>query len=140
MRLPLLAAFAPLLGLAAGCSDTVPPVTVDLTAVVGEELGARDFALPDFARRPDLAEAAAPPDLAPCIPSPPVPAKVKVPDTCKMGRWTWQNPLPQPNRLWAVHGASANDAWAVGQARTLLHWDGKLWSRVVLPWARRIQA
>ncbi len=34
----------------------------------------------------------------------------------------------QNNRLWSVWAISSTDAWAVGDASTVLHWDGKTWT------------
>jgi hypothetical protein len=44
------------------------------------------------------------------------------------GGWEWQNPLPQGNLLWSVWGNSSSDVFAVGDAGTILHWDGTAWS------------
>src|SRR5215470_1860844 len=47
--------------------------------------------------------------------------------TCTMAHWCWLNPLPQGNPLFAVNGVAPDDAWAVGPAGTLLHFDGSRW-------------
>lgn len=46
---------------------------------------------------------------------------------CSEG-WCWINPWPQGNSLDTVHGASADDVWAVGDRGTALHWDGGTWA------------
>jgi len=37
-------------------------------------------------------------------------------------------PKTQNNRLWSVWAISSTDAWAVGDASTVLHWDGNTWT------------
>jgi hypothetical protein len=44
--------------------------------------------------------------------------------------WEWQNPVPQGNSLHAVWGSAGNDVFAVGDAGTILHYDGTNWSRM----------
>jgi len=34
--------------------------------------------------------------------------------------------------LWNVWGSAANDVWAVGNAGTVLHWDGTVWAPVTV--------
>jgi hypothetical protein len=41
--------------------------------------------------------------------------------------WTWQNPLPQGNTLNAVWGSGSDDVFAVGDAGTILHYEGGDW-------------
>jgi hypothetical protein len=48
--------------------------------------------------------------------------------TCPTAQVCWFNPLPQGNRLYAVHALSDREVWAVGTAGTILRWDGKTWS------------
>lgn len=42
--------------------------------------------------------------------------------------WSWSNPLPQGNELYAVFGISASDIFAVGQAGTIVRYNGSTWS------------
>ena len=49
---------------------------------------------------------------------------------CTAGGWCWQNPLPHGNALLGVWGSSATDVWAVGDAGTIVHWDGSGYSIV----------
>ena len=44
--------------------------------------------------------------------------------------WQWQNPLPQGNDLHSVWGSSATDVFVVGDAGTVLHYDGSAWSKM----------
>ena len=37
-----------------------------------------------------------------------------------IGRWRWENPLPQGNTLNGIWGSGARDAWAVGNGGTIL--------------------
>lgn len=41
-----------------------------------------------------------------------------------------QTPL-QSTRLWSVWAISSTDAWAVGDASTILHWDGQSWQQQI---------
>jgi hypothetical protein len=43
--------------------------------------------------------------------------------------WRWLNPQPVGNSLRAMWGVSNTDAWIVGDAGTILHWDGAAWQR-----------
>src|SRR5215813_1568126 len=49
---------------------------------------------------------------------------------CSGDDWCWRNPLPQGNPLDGVRGSGASDVWAVGEAGTILHWDGSAWTSV----------
>lgn len=40
------------------------------------------------------------------------------------GTMCWEHPQPQGNNLNALHGVSSDDVWMVGDAATLLHWNG----------------
>jgi hypothetical protein len=44
--------------------------------------------------------------------------------------WCWGNTTLQGNALNSVWGTGAKDLWAVGEAGTILHWDGSAWSPV----------
>jgi hypothetical protein len=44
--------------------------------------------------------------------------------------WRWRNPLPQGNPPRSVWGSGPNDVWAVGDAGTILHWNGTAWTGV----------
>jgi hypothetical protein len=44
--------------------------------------------------------------------------------------WEWLNPRPQGNTLRAVWGTANDDLWLVGDADTIVHWDGSEWRRV----------
>lgn len=39
----------------------------------------------------------------------------------------WENPLPQGNSLWTVHGTGPNDVWAAGDGNMVMHWNGTSW-------------
>lgn len=47
---------------------------------------------------------------------------------CSASGWCWCDTTLQSNALAGVWGAGANDVWAVGEAGTILHWDGASWS------------
>jgi hypothetical protein len=47
---------------------------------------------------------------------------------CSAGNWCWYNPLPQGNTVRGLWGTASNDIWAVGDAGTILHYDGMNWS------------
>src|SRR5215813_14620495 len=47
---------------------------------------------------------------------------------CSGDDWCWRNPLPQGNPLDGVRGSGASDVWAVGEAGTILHFDGSAWT------------
>ena len=47
---------------------------------------------------------------------------------CSVDRWCFSNPLPQGNTIWSAWALDANNVWAVGEAGTLIHWDGRDWS------------
>lgn len=47
---------------------------------------------------------------------------------CSTDKWCWENPLPQGNTMRSIWGTAANDIWAVGEAGTILHYDGVTWS------------
>jgi len=47
---------------------------------------------------------------------------------CSPDGWCWMSPKPQGNDLGAVYATSASDVWAVGQAGTVLHYDGNDWA------------
>jgi hypothetical protein len=47
---------------------------------------------------------------------------------CNAGGWCWEHPLPQGSALHGLSGTSPIDAWAVGDAGTILHWSGSAWS------------
>jgi hypothetical protein len=44
---------------------------------------------------------------------------------CSFGGWCWVQPDPQGNRLNAGYSLGADDAWFVGEAGSVVHWDGK---------------
>lgn len=56
---------------------------------------------------------------------------VAAPRLCNGDGWCWMNPLPQGNTLRAIWGTSANDVWAVGDAGTILHYDGATWVSIL---------
>lgn len=47
---------------------------------------------------------------------------------CSPDGWCFEKPRPQGNTLRSVYAISANDIWAVGEAGTILHFDGTDWS------------
>jgi hypothetical protein len=52
---------------------------------------------------------------------------------CVGSGFCWESPTPQGTRINGVARVAANDAWAVGDAATLMRFDGTAWSRVVVP-------
>jgi hypothetical protein len=48
-------------------------------------------------------------------------------ESCSADGWCWQNPLPQGNTLWSVHGTARDDVWAVGESGAVVHGDGTRW-------------
>jgi hypothetical protein len=52
------------------------------------------------------------------------------PRVCSPDNWCWYSPLPHGNLIRQVWGTENNDIWAVGDAGTILHWDGYQWSQV----------
>ena len=50
------------------------------------------------------------------------------PAICSADDYCWQNPLPQGNALRGVWGSDANNVWAVGDAGTILRWNGTAWA------------
>jgi hypothetical protein len=48
--------------------------------------------------------------------------------SCSPGGWCWSTPRPQGNPLYAIHGSSAADVWAVGDDGTIVHFDGMKWA------------
>jgi hypothetical protein len=57
---------------------------------------------------------------------------------CSADGWCWQNPLPQGNPLHSIWGASAADVFAVGEAGTILRYDGASWSAMPSGTAARL--
>jgi hypothetical protein len=51
-----------------------------------------------------------------------------IPTICIGNGWCWENPLPQGHDLNAIWGTAPDDVWAVGDAGTILHWDGSRWT------------
>lgn len=49
---------------------------------------------------------------------------------CSKDAWCWEHPLPQGNLLNDTWAAATNDVWAVGNAGTILHFDGTRWTPV----------
>jgi hypothetical protein len=47
--------------------------------------------------------------------------------------WKWENPYPQGNPLIDIWGSSSTDVFSVGTAGTILHYDGKAWSKMTTP-------
>lgn len=66
------------------------------------------------------------PDGGTAPPTPPTP----ITGVCPNQRICWQNPLPQGNRLNAVHAIRAGDVWAVGDVGTVLHFKDGTWTQV----------
>ncbi|MBW2733975.1 MAG: hypothetical protein JRH20_16425 [Deltaproteobacteria bacterium] len=52
------------------------------------------------------------------------------PGPCTTDDWCWVLPEPQGNNLNAVWGSSPHDVYAVGDARTIVHFDGSSWKVV----------
>lgn len=46
---------------------------------------------------------------------------------CNEACFCWENPLPMGNSLKSVWGSSASDVWAVGDAGTIRHFNGRIW-------------
>jgi hypothetical protein len=49
---------------------------------------------------------------------------------CTQDGWCWSTPSPQGNDLYSVWGSSATDVWAVGEAGSIVHWDGTAWTEI----------
>ncbi len=47
--------------------------------------------------------------------------------------WLWENPRPQGNALNDVWAHSPDESWAVGEAGTVLRWDGESWCHECAP-------
>lgn len=48
---------------------------------------------------------------------------------CSGDGWCWQSPSPQGNPLRAAWVVDTSNIWTVGDAGTILKWDGKRWLR-----------
>jgi hypothetical protein len=75
------------------------------------------------------------PPPAPSAPLPPAPTAPSAPAPSAAlppGRWiSWSTPaLTVPGPLYAVTTAAVNDAWAVGAAGTVYHYNGQTWLAV----------
>lgn len=46
---------------------------------------------------------------------------------CSPDGWCWEHPRPQGNHLRGVWSDRRDNAWAVGDAGTVLRWDGERW-------------
>lgn len=53
-----------------------------------------------------------------------------LPSTVCRGSFCWESPLPQGNALRALFVRAEDDAWAVGDGGTILHWIGAAWAPV----------
>lgn len=53
-----------------------------------------------------------------------------MPDTCSPALFCWSNPLPQGNPIRGTFALGPTDVWAVGDAGTVLHYNGTAWSLV----------
>lgn len=53
------------------------------------------------------------------------PNRCAFPSLCTAEGWCWENPLPQGHTLNAGFRADTRHAWFVGEARTILFWDGE---------------
>ncbi|MBL8914078.1 MAG: hypothetical protein JNM17_25460 [Archangium sp.] len=53
------------------------------------------------------------------------PNRCAFPRLCTAEGWCWENPLPQGHTLNAGWRADTRHAWFVGEARTILFWDGE---------------
>ncbi len=49
------------------------------------------------------------------------------PAACPPGTWCWVNPIPNGNRVNALHGPSDTELYAAGEGGTLLRFDGASW-------------
>jgi hypothetical protein len=49
---------------------------------------------------------------------------------CSVHGWCWAGPVPVGNAMNDVWGTSASDVWAVGEAGTVMHFDGAGWKGV----------
>ncbi|HNN91274.1 MAG TPA: hypothetical protein PKI03_03355 [Pseudomonadota bacterium] len=54
------------------------------------------------------------------------------PKVCNKQGWCWENPLPQGSTLFGTASRDAGSVWAVGDAGTVLHWNGGFWQRLDL--------
>ncbi len=53
------------------------------------------------------------------------PNRCGYPSLCNGEGWCWENPLPQGNTLRAAHAVHARAAWYVGEAATIVFYDGE---------------
>jgi hypothetical protein len=67
------------------------------------------------------------PPLFDCAVAPTLDAGQPLVGVCTSDRWCWQHPLPQGNTIYALWASGTGDAWAVGEAGTVLHWTGTAW-------------
>lgn len=58
------------------------------------------------------------------------PVILRRPKACNLQGWCWENPLPQGASLLGIASRDAGSVWAVGQAGTVLHWNGGFWQRI----------
>lgn len=65
--------------------------------------------------------------LGSCSESPVAPQREIIPSEHRSA-WTWLNPLPQGNTLFAVWGSSPDDVYAVGDRGAIVHFDGSSWT------------
>ncbi len=59
---------------------------------------------------------------------------------CSEDDWCWDAPLPQGNTLRATWAADWADVWAVGDAGTVIHYDGRGFGRVEVPSEQNLNA
>lgn len=105
-----------------GCSQTNRSSSEDTTS-----------ALPQVDAHSTLEQGGPPCTLQPPDPpcDPPHPDAATQP-MCS-GAWCWRLPFPQGNTLRAVWAAGPDSLWAAGDGGTLLHSDGRTWTRVEAP-------
>ena len=118
----------------AGTPDS-PPVDRSPADIPAPDMAAPDMAAPDIPA-PDIpAPDLPPPDLSapdsalPDASGPDGPVKPNpLKGFCSKDNWCWMNPLPQGHTLRGMWGSSATDLFVVGEAGTILRYDGKAWS------------
>ena len=58
------------------------------------------------------------------------PVTLRRPRLCNEHGWCWENPWPQGSPLLSVQSRDRDSVWAVGDAGTILHFNGGYWQRI----------
>src|SRR5262249_33082558 len=68
-------------------------------------------------------------------PSPPDPAAAlaALPGSCSNSGWCWYRPTPSGNTVEAIYATAPDNLWVIGDAGTVLQWNGTSWRSPALP-------